>query len=69
MTDQDAARWNAKHSAFYVTRFSPRSGHQIQVGKPHTDIREALAAAKRADLRDRTWMHFIDYVQPKRQSY
>ncbi len=63
--DAQTARWNAKWSVFYVTRYSERSGRSIQIGKPYATVEAASAAAKRFDKRHPDkHMHFIDVVKP-----
>ena len=61
----EAAYWNAKYSAFYVTGTSPKTFKTIQIGKPHASIEEALRAAVRIEKRrgDGRFL-FVDCVKP-----
>ena len=61
MGEAEAKFWNEKYNRFYVIRFG-KTGRFIQIGKPHTDIKSALASAKRHDRLDS--MTFIDVVKP-----
>jgi len=66
MRPQEDARLNAKYSAFYLTRYSPKSYRFIQIGKPRRTIQEATKAAIKADAKDGHWMTFVDVVRPHR---
>lgn len=45
MTDQEAARLNAKFPRFFLSRYSNNQGRHILVGKGFPEIRDALKAA------------------------
>lgn len=64
MNPLEAGRWNAKYSAFYLVRYSPRTYRFVQVGKPRRTIQEATKAAMKADTPRGDWMTFIDVVKP-----
>jgi hypothetical protein len=69
MTQQEADRLNAKYPAFYLTRYNPRTGNIIQVGKPRRTIQQALADAARIDNRGRhlrSHLTFVDIAPPSR---
>jgi hypothetical protein len=60
-------RLNAQFSTFYLTRYNPRTGNIMQVGKPQPTIEAALAAAARIDNRNRhksSHLTFVDIVKP-----
>lgn len=68
MSPQEAKNWNEKYSAFYLTRYSPKTGNIVQVGKPRRTIEDALAAAARIDNRNRhkrSHLTFVDVVPPR----
>jgi hypothetical protein len=60
MTEQEAARLNAKYPRFYLSRWSKSQGRHICVGKGYADIRNALKAAFAADARKPGSFTFID---------
>lgn len=65
MNATECAYWNARVRTFYVTAHSYVSGRTIQVGKPHSTIEAALAAAKRLEAkRSDGQMLFIDSKRP-----
>jgi hypothetical protein len=63
MTEQEAARWNAKYPRFFLSRYSKNQSKHILIGKGYADIRDALKAAFRADARNPNQFTFVD-VKP-----
>lgn len=65
MSPAEAARINAKHSHFYLTRYSMKSYRFVNVGgKPKRTIEEALTKAAEIDARLHDGqMTFVDTVR------